>query len=48
LLRDAAVRQIVELCVKAGNLATAKTLLRAIQSKSISDDVLREHPQLQQ
>ena len=48
LLRDAAVRQIVELCVKAGNVTTAKTLLRAIQSKSIRDDVLREHPQLQQ
>lgn len=46
LLRDAAVRQIVELCVKAGNLATAKTLLRAIQTQSIRDDVLREHPQL--
>jgi hypothetical protein len=46
LLRDAAVRQIAELCVKAGNLATAKTLLRAIQSKSIRDDVLKEHPQL--
>ena len=48
LLRDAAVRQIVELCVKAGNLTTAKTLLRAIQTKSIRDDVLRDHPQLQQ
>ncbi|MCP4618804.1 MAG: hypothetical protein GY844_20515 [Bradyrhizobium sp.] len=46
LLRDAAVRQIVELCLKAGNVATAKTLFRAIQSKSIQDDVLREFPQL--
>lgn len=46
LLRDAAVREIVELCVKAGNVATAKTLLRAIQTPSIRDDVLREHPQL--
>jgi hypothetical protein len=48
LLRDAAVRQIVELCVKAGNGTTAKTLLRAIQSKSIREDVLSEHPELQQ
>ena len=48
LLRDAAVRQIVELCVKAGNVTTAKTLFRAIQSKAIRDDVLLEHPQLQQ
>jgi hypothetical protein len=47
LLRDAAVRQIVELCLKAGNAATAKTLYRAIHDKSIRDDLLREHPQLQ-
>ena len=47
LLRDAAVRQIVELCLKAGNAATAKTLFRAIQSASIRDEVLREFPQLQ-
>jgi len=48
LLRDAAVRQIVELCLKGGNLTTAKTLFRAIQAKSIRDDLLRDHPQLQQ
>ena len=48
LLRDAAVRQIVELCLKAGNVTTAKTLVRAIQAQSIRDDVLREFPQLQQ
>jgi hypothetical protein len=48
LLRDAAVRQIVELCLKAGNITTAKTLFRAIQSRSIQEDVLREYPQLQQ
>lgn len=46
LLRDAAVRQIVELCLKAGNAATAKTLVRAIQSRSIRDEVLREYPEL--
>jgi hypothetical protein len=47
LLRDAAVREIVELCLKAGNLTTAQTLFRAIQARSIRDDVLREFPQLQ-
>lgn len=47
LLREAAVRQILELCLKAGNLTTAQTLFRAIQSRSIRDDVLREFPQLQ-
>ena len=48
LLRDASVRQIVELCLKAGNVTTAQTLLRAIQAKSIRDEVLREFPQLRQ
>lgn len=48
LLRDAAVRQIVELCLKAGNITTARTLFRAIQSGSIRDDVLSEHPKLRQ
>jgi hypothetical protein len=46
LLRDAAVRQIVELCLKAGHAKTARTLFRAIQSKSISEEVLREYPSL--
>ena len=46
LLRDAAVRQIVELCLKANNITTAQTLFRAIQSKSIRDEVLRDHPAL--
>ena len=46
LLRDAAVRQIVELVLKAGNMTTAQPLFRAIQSKSIRDEVLRDHPAL--
>ena len=46
LMRDAAVRLIVELCLKADHTKTARTLFRAIQSKSISEDVLREHPSL--
>ena len=48
LLRDAAVRQIVELCLKANDSKTARPLFRAIQSKSIRDEVLREHPSLQE
>jgi hypothetical protein len=46
LLRDAAVRQIVELCLKANDTRTARPLFRAIQSQSIIADVLREHPSL--
>jgi len=46
LLRDAAVRQIVELCLKANDTRTARPLFRAIQSRSIIADVLREHPSL--
>jgi hypothetical protein len=48
LLRDAAVRQIVELCLKADDTRTARPLFRAIQSKSIIADVLREHPSLRE
>ena len=46
LLRDAAVRQLIELCLKANHTTTARTLFRAIQSKSIIADVLREYPSL--
>ena len=46
LLRDAAVRQLIELCLKADHTTTARTLFRAIQSKSISQEVLREYPSL--
>jgi hypothetical protein len=46
LLRDAAVRQLIELCLKANHTTTARTLFRAIQSQSISQEVLREYPSL--
>lgn len=46
LMRDAAVREIVELCLKAHDLKTARILSRAVQSPSIRDAVLREHPEL--
>jgi hypothetical protein len=48
LLRDAAVRQIVDLCVKANDLTRARILFRAIQATSIREGVLQEHPTLQQ
>jgi hypothetical protein len=48
LLRDAAVRQIVELCLKANDTRTARPLFRAIRSRTISDEVLKEHPGLRQ
>jgi hypothetical protein len=48
LLRDAAVRQIVELCLAANDFRTARPLFRAIQAKSMRDDMLRDHPQLAQ
>ena len=48
LLRDAAVRQIVELCLKANDSRTARPLFRAIQSQSIIADLLREHPSLRE
>ena len=40
LLRDASVRQIVALCMKANDLRTARILFRAIQAASIRDEVL--------
>ena len=48
LLRDAAVRQIVNLCVTADNLKTARILFRAIQAVSIREDVMNDHPALRQ
>src|SRR5260370_30950846 len=48
LLRDAAVRQIVGLCVKADDLKTARILFRAIQAVSIREDVLNDAPVLRQ
>jgi hypothetical protein len=46
LMRDAAVREIVELCLTARDMKTARILFRAIQSPSICDGLLREHPEL--
>ncbi len=46
LMRDAAVREIVELCLTARDMKTARILFRAIQSPLIRDGLLREHPEL--
>jgi hypothetical protein len=48
LLRDAAVRKIVGLCMKANDLRTAKILFRAIQNDSIHREMLNEQPTLHQ
>src|SRR5262245_29791883 len=41
LMRDAAVRQILELCMTANDMKTARPLLRAIQTGAIRDDILK-------
>jgi hypothetical protein len=46
LLRDSAVRQIIDLCSRADDSRTARILFRAIQSPSIRDEVLNDHPML--
>ena len=46
LMRDAGVREIVDLCLKAGDLKTARILFRAIQAPSIRDPMQSEHPEL--
>lgn len=48
LMRDSSVSHIVELCMKANDLRTARILLRAIQSVAIREDVLNAYPVLRQ
>jgi hypothetical protein len=48
LLRDSSVRQIVDLCVKANDLRTARILFRAIQTTSIRAEVLNDYPMFRQ
>jgi hypothetical protein len=48
LLRDTAVRQIIDLCLTADDARTARILFRAIQAPSIREEVLRDHPLLAQ
>jgi hypothetical protein len=46
LMRDAGVKDIVDLCLKANDMRTARILFRAIQAPSIRDMVLHDHPEL--
>lgn len=46
LMRDDAVRRIVDLCMKANDAKTARILSRAIQASWIRDSVRRDHPAL--
>jgi hypothetical protein len=48
LLRDTAVRQIIDLCLTADDARTARILFRAIQAQSIREEVVRDHPLLAQ
>lgn len=48
LLRDASVCQIVDLCMKAGDVRTARILFRAVHAVSIREDVLKNHPSLRE
>jgi hypothetical protein len=48
LLRDSAIRQIVNLCVTANDLKTARILVRAVQAGSIKEALLKDHPALGQ
>jgi hypothetical protein len=47
LLRDSAVREIVDLCLKANDVRKARPLFRAIQAASIRQEVLKEYPALE-
>jgi hypothetical protein len=46
LMRDAAVSEIIELCLKARDLRTARVLLRAVQADWMRERILADHPAL--
>ncbi|TYO65286.1 hypothetical protein FXV83_17180 [Bradyrhizobium hipponense] len=48
LMRDDAVRRIVDLCMKANDLKTAQILFRAIHASWIRETVQRDYPALTQ
>ncbi|WP_025038069.1 hypothetical protein [Bradyrhizobium sp. DOA9] len=48
LMRDDAVRRIVDLCMKAEDIKTAQILSRAIQAGWIREAVLQDYPVLSQ
>jgi hypothetical protein len=48
LMRDDAVRRIVDLCMKANDVKTAQILFRAIHTSWIRETVQRDYPALAQ
>jgi hypothetical protein len=42
--RDSALHQVVELCIKANDIETARILVRGIQTGAIREQLLEEHP----
>jgi hypothetical protein len=48
LMRDDAVRRIVDLCMKANDIKTAQILSRAIQASWIREAVQQDYPALSQ
>ena len=48
LLRDSSVRQILDLCMKAEDIRTARILFRAIQAASIREEVMKDYPVLRE
>ena len=48
LMRDDAVRRIIDLCMKAGDVKTAQILYRAIQARWIREEAQKEYPELGQ
>jgi hypothetical protein len=48
LMRDDAVRRIVDLCMKADDAKTAQILFRAIQASWVREALQRDHPALSQ
>lgn len=42
--RDAALEQIVELCMKANDVHTATKLIKGIQTAAIRERLLKEYP----
>lgn len=42
--RDRALSRIVELCIKANDIDTARVLVRGIQTSTVRDRLIEDHP----
>jgi len=42
--RDSALHSIVDLCMKANDIATARILVQAIKTPTIREKILEQHP----